>query len=231
MPRPRATLVLTSLLIAALVGCSKHSSNGPGATLPDGVTLMQSAAVAMGDITSAHLSITTDGDVSSVPIRKAEGDLTKSGDAKGTILLSQYGALIEYEFVLVGDSIYLKGVTGGWQKLPVETAAGIYDPSAILDPDRGIVKLLTTATDPTTEGTDTIDGASTYRVAVTVNRDVAAALVPGLSVGVTGKVWLDQSTKQLRRAKFEIPGANGAKGGSVTIDLTDFNKPVTVSAP
>jgi lipoprotein LprG len=206
MPRPKAALVLISLLLATLAaaaGCTKPTSNAPGTTLPDGATLLQSAASAMTDVTSAHLAITTDGDVSSLPMRKADGDLTKAGDAKGTIQLSQFGALIEYQFV----------------------------PSAILDPDRGIVKLLLTASEPITEGTDTIDGASMYRVAVTVNRDVASALVPGLSVGVTGKLWLDQSSKQLRRAQFTIPGANGGAGGTVTIDLTDLNKPVSVSAP
>jgi lipoprotein LprG len=231
MPRPRAYVALVALFIAGLAGCTKHSST-PSGDLPDGNTLTTQGAAAMRDVSSTHVSIQIDGNISSLPLRRAEGDLTNAGDAKGQIQLDQFGALVEYDFVLLGDSIYLKGVTGGWQKLPASTASALYDPSAILDPERGIAKLLATATDATTEGTDIIDGKTTYRVSVTLNNAAVASVVPGVFGSATGKVWLDAGSKQLRRAVLAVTSASpGSATGTVTVNLTDIDKPVSISAP
>ena len=133
--------------------------------------------------------------------------------------------------MVVGKTIYLKGATGGWQKLDSSVAASIYDPSAILDPDRGIAKLLTSAKDPTTEGKETVDGKDAYRVAVKLDGTTVATLVPGVGGDVTGKVWVDAQTKQLLKAVLNVPGTSADKKGSVAINVTNIDAPVTVSAP
>jgi lipoprotein LprG len=213
------------MLAALLSGCSKDE---PAQALPDGATLINESAAAMRDVQSAHVRIELDGNVSSLPLKRAEGDLLRNGDAKGTLQLSQLGTLIEYEFVVFGESIYLKGVTGGWQQLPASMAATIYDPSAILDPDRGIVKILSTATEPVTEAQETVNGVDAYRVAVKLDNLAAASLVPGMPPGVTGKLWIDTKTKYLVKAALSVPGD---PPGTVNLDVTNFNAPVTVSAP
>jgi lipoprotein LprG len=218
--------MLTAGLIA---GCSSK----PPATesLPTATTLLVESANAMRNVQSAHVRIGTEGEVSSLPLRRAEGDLLRSGDSKGTIQISQFGVLIEYEFVVVGDTIYLKGVTGGWQKLPAATAAAIYDPSAILDPDRGVAKLLLSATEPTTEAKEAVDGRDAYRVAVKLDAAAVAILVPGVPAGATGKVWIDAENKRLVKAVLTIPGPSPDRTGTVTINVSAFDAPVTVSAP
>lgn len=228
MLRPRLLIALMAIVTLALTGCSKDDE--PSAQLPNGATLVSEAATATGALTSAHVKIDTEGEVGSLPLRRAEGDLLRSGDAKGTIQLSQFGVLIEYEFVVVGKDIYLKGVTGGWQKVNAAVAASIYDPSAILDPNRGIAKLLATAKDPVTEGQEKVDGKDAYRVAVKLDTASVATLVPGVTGDVTGKLWIDAGNKQLLRAVLTVPGAGG-KTGTVTINVTNINAPVTVSAP
>jgi lipoprotein LprG len=232
VPR-RARAVLLSLFAIALAGlfaCSKDDK--PAATLPEAPTLLGEASTAMRDVTTAHIKIETQGDLAELPLRRADGDLTKEGDAKGTIQIEQLGALIEYEFVMKGDTIWLKGVTGGWQPLPAALAASVYDPSAILDPNRGVSKVLSTATEATTEAQEDIDGRATYRVAAKLDPTAASALVPGVGPGVTGKLWFDAETKQLRRAVLNVPAAPpGGQPAVVTIDFTDIGKPVTVSAP
>lgn len=231
MSRPRALLALLALLTVALVGCSKDDKPATTDQLPPGATLISEAATATGALKSAHVTIGTEGEVGSLPMRQADGDLLRSGDAKGTIQLSQFGVLIEYEFVVVGKTIYLKGVTGGWQKLDAAVAASIYDPSAILDPDRGIAKLLATAKDPVTEGKESVNGKDTYRIAVKLDSATVATLVPGVGGDVTGKVWVDAQTKQLLRAVLTVPGATADKKGTVTINVTNLDTPVTISAP
>jgi lipoprotein LprG len=213
------------------VGCSPKDKPATTDQLPAGATLIGEAATATEALTSAHVKIETDGEVGSLPMRRAEGDLVRSGDAKGTIQLSQFGLLIEYSFVVVGKTIYLKGATGGWQKLDSSVAAAIYDPSVILDPDRGIAKLLASAKSPTTEGKESVDGKDAYRLAVKLDSATVATLVPGVGGDVTGKVWVDAQTKQLHKAVLNVPGSSADKKGTVTINVTNIDTPVTVNAP
>ncbi|HEX6869484.1 MAG TPA: LppX_LprAFG lipoprotein [Micromonosporaceae bacterium] len=229
MPRPRALIALFALLLVGLSACTKNGSSTED--LPAGATLIAESAAAMQGVQSAHVRIDTEGEVSSLPMRRAEGDLLKSGDAKGSVLLSQFGALIEYEFVVLGDSIYLKGVTGGWQQLPASVASTVYDPSAILDPDRGIAKVLSSASDPTTEAKEQVDGKDAYRVKVALEGSAVSSLVPGVGNGITGTLWLDATTKHLIKAVLSVPNTSGAKPGTVTISVSAIDVPVTVSAP
>lgn len=227
MPRPRLFVVLFAFLALTVAGCTK---NDTAANLPAGAQLLTESAAAMTALTSAHVKIDTEGEVGSLPMRQANGDLLKTGDAKGTIQLSQFGVLIEYEFVVVGKDIYLKGATGGWQKVDAAVAASIYDPSAILDPNRGIAKLLTTAKDPVTEAKESVNGRDAYRVAVKLDSTAVSALVPGITGEVTGKLWIDAETKHLLKAVLTVPSTTG-KAGTVTINVTNINTPVTISAP
>ena len=50
--------------------------------------------------------------------------------------------------MLVGGKLYLKGATGGFAEVPAALAGSVYDPSAILDPDKGVAKVLASVTEP-----------------------------------------------------------------------------------
>ena len=195
------------------------------------VTVVWESATAMKSVQSSHNVIDVDGAIGSLPIKKAEGDLNREGDAKGNIQLQQFGQLIQLDFVLLGDDAYLKFPTGGWQKQAGGTSSFPYDPSAILDVDRGIPKLLATATNAKTEGSETVDGVDTYRVAVDFDNTAASVLVPGVPPGVKGQVWLDKQSKRLVKAVVNSP-ANGSTGAAtMTVTLTKIDVPVTISAP
>jgi lipoprotein LprG len=232
MSRPRVFLAIALLFAASLAGCSKDKASGD---LPNGATLVSEAAAKTKSLKSAHIKIDTEGEVSGLPVRRAEGDLLRSGDAKGSIQVSTLGILVEYQFVVLGKDIYLKGVTGGYQKIDASVAAQIYDPTAILDPDRGIAKVLSTATNPTTEAEEKVDGKDAYRVAVGLSGDAVAALVPNIQGQVSGKLWIDKNTKDLLKAVLTVPGPtsgpNANKSATVTITETNIDAPVTVSAP
>lgn len=228
MPRTRTLLALVTILAVSLTGCTKHQAKT--ADLPAGDQLMRQAATAMREVNTAHIVLTAEGTVADLPIRRADGDLTRAGEAKGTIQMKQLGVLVEFEFVVTGDKIYLKGPTGSWQALPAALAASVYDPSAILDPDRGVATVLTTATNPKTEAREEVDGHQTYRVAAAFATDAVKALVPGVGDGLTGQVWLDTETTQVRRVKITIPSTSG-DAGTVDIVVSNINSPVTISAP
>jgi lipoprotein LprG len=123
--------------------------------------------------------------------------------------------------VLVGGTVHFKGPTGGYQTMPYPQLAAIYDPLALLNPDKGIAKLLATAADPVTEA----DEGAVYRVATSLSQQALAAVVPGVAEGVNGKIWIDKATSRL--VKAELPLA----GGKATVTLSDFDVPVQVTPP
>ena len=192
-------LALTSLFALGPVACSKDDP----ADLPAGPQLVSAAATAMRDVKSAHVTIDAEGPVGDLPLRSAEGDLTHDGDAKGTIKLFVLTALLQVEFVVVGDDYYIKGLSGGWQKQSAADVATYYDPSAILDPDRGVAKILSTATDAKTRGRGTVDGRGHLpgggQARQRRRRDARARRAGG----VTGKLWLDRTTKRLRQGRAQ----------------------------
>lgn len=229
MSRIRPVLALLAVL-AALASCTKSGSKQTGADLPDGAALVRESATAMSQIKTAKFLITADGAISGLSLRRAEGTLTKEGDAKGAAQIEQGGQNLDLTFVIVGDKIYLKGPTGGYQALPLRLAATVYDPSAILDPDRGIAKVLSTATDAKTEAAEAVDGKDAWRVAITANGADLSTIIPGVSAGTPGKVWIDSADKRLHKAVFTLP-ADGGATGTVTVSFTEFDAPATISAP
>ena len=217
-------------LLAALVAVTSCTSSGDKKDestggLPDAGALLKDSATAMRDIKTAKFLITADGAISGLSLRRAEGTLTKEGNAKGTAQVEQAGTALELEFVIVGDKLYLKGPTGGYQTLPLTLAATVYDPSAILDPDRGIAKVLSTATGATTEAAEQVDGKDAWRVAVTTTGADLSSLLPGLTGDIPAKLWIAQADKRLLKAAFTLPG------GTATVTFKEFDAPATISAP
>ena len=131
---PRRALI-GSLVLALVAGCT--SSGGAGAQ-PDGPDVLAKASAGMKSVTSTHFTIKVDGELPDVTVKDAEGDLNAAGESQGRAKVEQFGQLIEVDYVLVGQDLYFKGPTGGFTKLPAALAGQVYDPTAILDPDKGV---------------------------------------------------------------------------------------------
>jgi lipoprotein LprG len=232
MFRIRPVLALLAALVA-VTSCTnstdKKTDESTG-SLPDGATLLSESATAMRDIKTAKFLITADGAISGLSLRRAEGTLTREGDAEGTAQIEQSGTSVDLTFVIVGDKIYIKGPTGGYQELPLSLASSVYDPSAILDPDQGIAKVLSTATDAKTEAGEAVDGTDAWRVALTANGADLAKIIPGVTGNPPGKVWLGKEDKRLHKAVFTLPAEGGATG-TVTVTFQQFDAPADIKAP
>ncbi|MBL7261627.1 LppX_LprAFG lipoprotein [Paractinoplanes lichenicola] len=229
MFRLRAALALSAAFFS-LVACTSDKTETsadkpPAETLPAGDTLVKDSAAAMRAIKTTQFLIEADGEIAGLSLRRAEGTLTKEGSAKGTAQIEQSGQPVELEFVIVGDKIYLKGPTGGFQALPLTLAASVYDPSAILDPSRGIAKVLGSATGATTEAKEAVDGKDAWRVAATSTGPDLKGLIPGVTGSIPAKLWIADADKRLLKSTFTLPG------GTVTVTFQKFDEPVTISAP
>ena len=224
-----ALVAVAAAITLTAVACSSGSSTK---SLPPTATVMQQAETAMSTVQTVHVGIAVDGTLPGLPLKKADGDLKANGEAHGTATINEFGVNAEVEFIITNNTFYLKGVTGGYSPMPLSTASSIFDPSAILDPNRGVVKLLKTAQSPKVEGIDKVNGHDAYRVSLTPDPGAITALVPGSGAGTTGTIWIDTSTHRVSKGVFKVPGSGSSKGGAtVTITLTNYNAPVTVNAP
>jgi lipoprotein LprG len=227
-----AVLAVTAALALTTAACSSKKADTSSSTaLPSGPTLMQQSEAAMSSVQTVHFAIAVDGSLPGLPLSKAQGDLKASGDAKGSANISEFGVNVEVDFIIANNTFYLKGVTGGYSPMPLSTASSIIDPSAILDPNRGVVQLMKTAKNPTTEAIESVNGHDAYRVAVTPDPAAMTSLVPGAGAGTTGKIWIDTTTHRLSKGVFTVPGSGSGKGATVTITMTNYDAPVTVNAP
>lgn len=229
MLRLRPVLVLSAALLALVACTSDKEASGedkaPAVTLPAGDTLVRDSAQAMREIKTTRFLIDANGEIAGLSLRRAEGTLTKEGEAKGTAQIEQSGSPVELEFVIVGDKIHLKGPTGGFQALPLTLAASVYDPSAILDPERGIAKVLESATGATTKASEAVEGKDAWRVAATTTGPDLKGLIPGVAGSIPAELWIADADKRLLKSTFTLPG------GTVTVTFKEFDAPVTISAP
>lgn len=227
----RSLLGALAVTAALLSGCSSHDSATPAGPFPDGAGLLKDAATATGSITSTHFTVQTNGTVPGLSVQNLDGDLTKqgapSGSAKGTGKLSMGGQLVEVEFVLSGGTLYVKGPTGGFTKIPAALGASVYDPSAVLDPNRGISKVLSSIQNPTTVAKEDVNGTPTFKVIGRIAQDVLGGLLPGVQSDADITCWLSEDGKHLPlKASVKFPG-----DGTVDVTLSDVDKPVTVTPP
>ncbi|HEY3751796.1 MAG TPA: LppX_LprAFG lipoprotein [Pseudonocardiaceae bacterium] len=224
----RRLLVVLGLFAVLLAGCS----SGGTANLPAASTLLSSSGAAMRAVTSVHFSITVNGTLAGVPIQNADGDLNAQGQAKGNAKISELGQTLQVDFVLVNKTFYLKGATGGYQKIPAALAGNLFDPTAILDPNRGVAKVLTSVQGASTQGQESVNGTDCYRITGKVAKGVVAALVPGINSDVTATLWVATAGKHLPvKAEFAVPGNGGSQGARVDVVISNVNEPVSVTAP
>lgn len=226
--RLRAIALLLALLAAVVAGCGGDSDDGGDGAAPDGggsdpTALLAASAEAMRRVTTTAFDLSVEGDAPALPVSAADGTLTRDGDAQGTATTRQLGVTLELRYVLVADELFLEGPTGGFQRL----GAGVlpYDPSIILDADRGLPALLEAGRDAALEGSEDVDGVATRRVRATFPATLLAPLVPGTTADAQGEVWVATEGDRTVRVRFPVTG------GTVTIDLSDFDAPVDITAP
>ncbi len=229
--RRAATLLTPVLLLAGLAACGDDAASG----LPDGATpasLVSDAAAAMAQVKTLHIVVDIDPPLGiDIPLGRADLDLTDKGESKGAVNV-QMGVMVSVDLVTTADGRSFLNLPGiGWGESGL--LADAYDVTAILDPDRGIAKLLATATNASLVGSETIGGVAAWRFSVTISTDVVEALVPAElpNDGMTGDIWIDKETKYLLKAVIKAPETRSSPEATLDFTLTNFNKPVTISAP
>ena len=227
---PTRLLAISAALftaVALLAGCGSSEDNK---NLPDAATLLQQSTDTTKGQSSVHLLLTVNGSIPEFPIETLEGDLTTkpavAAQGKANILF--LGQRLEGVNFVVVDGILYGAITAG-QFQDFGPAADIYDASVLLSPDKGLANVLANFSDPKAEARETINGVKTVRVTGTVSTDAVNKIVP--QVGATGPVpgtaWItEEGNHELIQAKLETKPDT-----SLTMTLSDWGKPVTVTKP
>ncbi|RFU36444.1 LppX_LprAFG lipoprotein [Actinomadura logoneensis] len=219
----RFVVVVLALLVVG--GCKGGGSKEETAHFDAGQVVRQ-ASEAMGKVSSVGVTLRTQGD-SGLLVRGGDLRLLRNGDGEGTVQVSQSGAVGEMKLVALGDAVYIKGMTGkDWRKVPKVLAGTVYDTSAVLDPDRGVAKMLASLKDPKAQAEENVAGKDCYRVGGTLPQASIGKIVPGIDGDVAGQLWIDKASHRLVRVK-----GNLAKGAAATIDFTEYDRPYKISAP
>lgn len=220
-----AGVLLAALLMTLIASCSGTAQQQQAQKLPDGNQLLADSAAAMRTVHTTHFTIAAQGKTPGVTLRYADGQLSEQGGAKGTAKMDQGGKIVDQDFVITGDTLYLRGPNGDYQKVPSSLAGTMYDPSVILNPDRGVAAVLASGKDAKTESREMIAGADTYKVQATFPKQSLATLVPGITEDTTGQVWMATQGSRLVEAQFRLGD------GLVSAHFSDYDAPVTINSP
>lgn len=217
-------------LFAALVVLAGCSSSDSGKDLPDAAALLKQSADTTKSQTSVHLKLAVQGEIKDLPIESLEGDLTNSPAvaAQGKANIIFLGQKLQDVNFVVADGTLYGALTAGEAYENFGPAADIYDVSAILSPEKGLANVLANFSDAKSDGREKIDGVDTVRITGTVTADAVNGIAPQIAATgpVPGTAWINESDHQLVQAKLEP-----SEGNSVTMTMSDWGKPVTVTKP
>lgn len=231
MPTIRRLLVFVTALLATAVltvatgGCSKKAEE----PLPDAAGLVQQSVAATKALESAHLAIVVNGKIPGLPVKTLTGDLTNvpSTAVSANARVTMGGSDLDADLVVVDGTLYLALSKDNW--LDMGPAAEIYDPSVILNPTTGLANMLATLTETKSEGFEAIGGVPAVKIAGKASADAVNKLIPQLEAtgGLPATVWIEKKApNQLVQAVVEQ-----SPGNTVTLTLSDWDKPVTVTKP
>jgi lipoprotein LprG len=224
----RLLALATVPALLALGGCTS-SGGGP---LPSGRELLRRAAASMRTVQSGRFSLEVKGQIGGLEVRSAEGVMTRSGEASGTVELEQAGQLVEFDVVYVRGTVYVRGPTGPFQTVPPVVAGTIYDPTELLSPSGGLVKLLATARKAKTTGTESVGGPDAYRVRATLDGKVLGPLVPNpVPPSVAATMWIGTGEPRLLRTETSFPATGSSGATSVTLGISEYNLSVHITPP
>jgi len=208
-------------------GCS-HTDEARIDGLPAGSDVLARSASAMASVRYLHFTLDAVGSSGNESVRHVEGNVSREGSAEGRATIDRSGVVSDIEFVIVAQSLYIKGEDGKYAELPLSLAAAVYDPSHLLG-DSGFARLLRTATNARTMAREVIYGIDAFLIAFDSDDPALTAILPGLTTVRSGRVWVDAANYRIVQGEFTFPGLSGPV--TLTIICTAYDIPVPIARP
>ncbi|GAB3130946.1 LppX_LprAFG lipoprotein [Tsukamurella serpentis] len=221
-----AVVLLTALGLVA--GCSSSSAPADDRPLPDAKAVVDASSASARALRDVRLDLSVDGTVPNLPVKSVGAYLTKDPKTggQGDADVIYQGSAIKAKFIVTGGDLWVQ-LAPGQPYNRTGPAADVYDASAILDPEKGIAKLISSVREPKVEGREQIGGTATVRLSGTIPGAALAGIVPKATLGdrpVT--FWVqDEAPNNLVRVHV------GFDSGTLSVTLSDWGKKVPLLDP
>lgn len=237
MPRRTALAVgaVAAVIAVGLVATKQaHSPTMPAEQLkrgglPDAAALVQQSLATLRSQHSAHLEQETTGTILDWPVNTLTGEVTNqpSNAFEGSANMKLNGQTVNAQLAVVDAILYAALTPNSW--LDMGPAAEIFDPSAYLDPNNGLINALSGISDPKSQEFETVNGVPVVRISGMLDPDSANKLFPKAHAQqpIPVNVWIGKDAPNAL-VKTEIQPSISA---TITWTLSDWGKPVTVSKP
>jgi lipoprotein LprG len=213
------------VIMAALSAC--------GTPPPAAGTLLAGASDRMSRLTGFHFRMQVGGFTPATePVQAAEGD-AHPPDLRAMVDLREGGFLLEVEVIFNGPAIYLKSITGGWQRLTPAQVAQFFDARTLFDSKAGLFAAMRDTRSPAIAAVARVDGHDTYPVSGSVPgarmHQLLALIREEGSYRAT--YWIESPRDDLWRAQLSGNLFDPARAATVTFDFSSHDHPVTVTPP
>ena len=243
MKFPHRTVVAITAAILAVVfaisGCSgsnKGTGGGgssPGAPNVDAANVVKEAADAMRQVTGMHLNVEVQGNVPNLSLTKLDGDVSKNPQAAtGNATLTVGSKPVDSKFVFIDGHLYSDVAEPGGKYTDYGDGVSIYDVGTLLDPDKGLAKILTNLKNPKVAGTEQVNNIATTKITGTSSSNDVATLAgrrlgPETETQEPTTVWIaSDGSHHLVKLQF-VPAENS----TITLTMSDWGKQVTATKP
>jgi lipoprotein LprG len=226
MPGPgpaRACAVV--LVLAAFCGC--------GAPPPAAAPLLQQASDRMSQLKGFHFRMQVTGYTgNNEPVQAAEGD-AHPPDLRASVDLREGGFLVQVEVIFSGARIYLKSITGGWQRLTDAQVAQFFDARTLFDAHAGLFAAMRDTQAPALGNVEKVNGHDTYPVSggVTAGRIHQLLSLIRDQGSYRATYWIESPANILWRARLSGNLFDPAQAATITFDFSNHDHPVSVTPP
>lgn len=224
LSRTAGVLLLTFALVC---GCaSSPDASGP---LPGGSDLVSAAVAGFDALRTVRYELNVSGTIPGLDVREVDGQAGRGSPAYGHADVQQGTTRIQMTFLVDGRTLYLTDEHGNRTQRPVPEP---YGPEVLLDPSRGLPRLLSGATELKTETREDVKGVQTYRITGELARAVVSSVVPAIQADVDVKFWVTQSEpRELVRVWMQVPPRQPNEGAvMLELGLSDVNAPISTAA-
>lgn len=224
---PAATLaaaVATAFLVASCGSSSPHVS---------APVLLQKAKATADAASSVHFVLTSHNvALSGTNLVGGQGDLVRPNSLQGTFSVAISGFTANVKVVSVGNVFMAElPFTTHFQKTNPANF-GLTNPAELLDPAKGLTKLLTLAQNPQMGPTERVNGELLDTVTYTVPGSSIPVLpdaAPSQPVKLT--VAVNPSSYQLRSVTLVGPLTSATSDSTYVVTLSNYNQHVTITLP
>jgi len=224
--------LIVALTISALAGCS--GSDGGSATSAESSALLAAARTTLDQTSTLHFSLTSaDVPQTGTVLESGQGVVARPKSFQGQLGVSQNGTKVSIDLVSTNGKVYAKLPFSDAFQVVNPADFGLSDPANLIDPATGISRMFGELTDITSKGEQRLGSD----VVTELDGSLPGSLVDELLTSanpakpVKAKLYVTQSTKQLRRVVLTGPFFDKAKDSTFNLVLDKYGDPVTITAP